>query len=481
MKTDVETLDPTRVRLTVEVPFDELKGSLDAAYRELGRQVRIPGFRPGKVPARIIDARIGRGAVLEQAINEALPRLYAEAVEEAGALVIGQPEIDITNIDDGTLLTFTADVDVKPDFELPAHAGIEVTVDAIAVTDESVEEQIEALRERFATSIEVERAAADGDVVAIDLIAHRDGEVVAGGEATGQTYKVGTGDMVDGLDEAVRGLSAGESATFSAALIGVPEDGESEITVTVNAVKEQQLPPLDDDFAQLASEFDTVDEMREDTRGRLRRVALRQQIIEARDKVLQAYLEQVDVPLPERLVAHEVEHRVEAMVDEMRMYGLTMEQYLTSRSIDQDEFNAETEKRARDAIKSQFVLESLATKEQLSVDENELTSYIVGRASQSGVSPDQYVQQVLQGGGVSSVVGEVARGKALESLVTSAMVHDTNGDAIDLAASEAELSGGFAAAPSDESDGDGDDSADRASAGADENATDGDTATEDES
>jgi trigger factor len=446
VKTDVEKLDPTRVRLSVEVSFDELQPSLDAAYREIGQQIRVPGFRPGKAPRQLIDARVGRANVLEQAINDALPQMYANAIEETELEVVGSPDVDITKLEDGTSLTFTAEVDIKPEFTLPDRKNVEVTVDAVEITDADVDAELEALRERFGTLHEVSRPAGDGDIVTIDLLAERDGAELEGGRATGQTYRVGSGTMLEGLDEAIRGLSAGESATFQAQLVGDPEGVQSDITVTVTAVKERELQPLDDDFAQLASEFDTVEELREDTRRRLQRAALQQQIVVARDRVLDAYLESIDMTLPERLVAHEIEHRDAAREEELRMYGLTKAQYLASRDLDEEGLAAETDKHARTAIKTRFVLEAIAADAQLSVDENELTSYLLNQAARSGMSPDEYVRQITESGSVSAVVGDVARGKALALLVRDATVRDSNGEIVDIATLDDQLTAGDTAA-----------------------------------
>jgi trigger factor len=431
VKTDVEKLDPTRVRLSVEVSFEELQPSLDAAYRELGRQIRVPGFRPGKAPKQLIDARVGRANVLEQAINDALPQMYANAVQEAELEVVGSPDVDITNLEDGTSVTFTAEVDIKPEFTLPDRKSVEVTVDSVEVTDADVDAELETLRERFGTLLEVDRPAGDGDIVTIDLLAERDGAELEGGRATGQSYRVGSGSMLAGLDDAIRGLSAGDSATFSAELIG-DAAGESDITVTVTAVKERQLQPLDDDFAQLASEFDTVEELREGTRKRLHRTALREQIVAARDKVLDTYLDMVEMALPERLVEHEIEHREAALEQELQMYGLSRAQYLASRDLDEAGLDAETDQRARAAIKTRFVLEAIAADAQLSVDENELTSYLINQAANSGMSPDEYVQRITESGSVSSIVADVARGKALATLVRDATVRDSSGEVVDI-------------------------------------------------
>src|ERR1700684_3045396 len=270
VKTDVEELSPTRVKLTIEVPFEELKKSLDQAYREVGRQVRVPGFRPGKVPPRVIDQRVGRGAVLEQAINDAVPQFYSQAVAESEVVPLGQPDVEVTKLDDGKELEFTAEVDIRPKFELPPLESISVTVDNAEVTPDQVEEYLTALRERFASLKTVERTVADGDFVSIDLAASVDGKAVDDAQATGVSYEVGTDTMLDGLDAALAGMSAGETKTFTAELAGGKHEGmEAEVQVTVNSVKVKELPELDDEFAQSASEYDTVGELRASTRKQM--------------------------------------------------------------------------------------------------------------------------------------------------------------------------------------------------------------------
>ena len=291
MKSDLETLNPTRVKLTVEVPFEELKPSLDAAYRKIGSQVTSPGFRKGKVPPRVIDQRFGRATVLDEAVNDALPKFYGEALEANDVSPLGQPEVDVTSFEDGQQLTFTAEVDVRPEFDLPDYDGLKVTVDDADVSDAEVDEQLDGLRERFATLTGVDRAAADGDFVSIDLSASVAGEAVDDLTAKGLSYQVGQGSLLDGLDEAITGLAAGEKADFPTTLVGGDHAGEeATVTVEVKSVKERELPELDDDFAQTASEFDTLDELRADVRTRVEGMKAVQQGVQARDRVLEALL-----------------------------------------------------------------------------------------------------------------------------------------------------------------------------------------------
>ena len=453
MKSAVETLNPTRVRLTVEVPFEELKPSLDAAYKKINQQVTVPGFRKGKVPARVIDQRFGRGAVLEEAVNDALPKLYQEAVNEGELSPLGQPEVDITELKDNELLAFTAEVDVRPAIEIPDSSGIEVTVDAVEVTDEDVEKAVQQLRERFASTTVVERPAAEGDVVKIDLEARVDGEVLEDGVAKGVDYVIGSGELLDGIDEAVTGLEAGGSATFTSELKGGSAAGrEAEVKVDVTSVSARELPELDDDFAQLASQFDTLEELRADTRKRLERMKKYDQATQAQEKVLDELISLVEVPIPEKLLQDEINTRKHNLVNhQLPQMGLDLAAYLRMQDKSEEEFDAELKQQAEKGIRTQFILDELVSKEKLNVNQEELTEHLVRRAQSSGMSPDQFAQAVVESGQVPMLVGEVARGKALALVVEAAKVTDTNGETVTLEDEEDESEGGEAAEASAES------------------------------
>ncbi|MDF9813264.1 trigger factor [Streptomyces sp. SPB162] len=434
MKSAVETLNPTRVRLTVEVPFEELKPSLDAAYKKINQQVTVPGFRKGKIPARVIDQRFGRGSVLEEAINDALPKFYTEAVSEGELNVLGQPDVDITEFNDGQDLKFTAEVDIRPAIEIPDYSGIEVTVDALEVSDEDVDKSLEQLRERFASTTPVERAAAEGDVVVLDLEASVDGEVLEDGVAQGISYTIGSGQLLEGIDEAVIGLEAGGTATFDSELKGGSAAGKtSSVKVDVTSVQARELPALDDDFAQLASEFDTLEELRADSVKRLENMKRYDQATQAQEKVLDALLELVEVPMPEKLLADEIQTRKHNLEHhQFPAMGLDWDGYLEREGKTAEEHDAELGAQATKGIKTQFILDELVSKEQLSVNQEELTEHLMRRAASSGMSPDQFAQAVVEGGQVPMLVGEVARGKALAVVVEAAKVTDTNGETVDL-------------------------------------------------
>jgi len=435
VKTDVEELSPTRVKLTVEVPFEELKHNLDHAYKEVAKEVRIPGFRPGRIPPRIIDQRIGRPAVLEHAINDAVPELYGKALEEHEVFALGQPDLEITKLDDGKELAFTAEVDVRPSFELPDLDGLAVTVDDTEVTPDQVEEYLGSLRERFASLKGVERPVQDGDFVSIDLAASVDGEPVEDAQASGISYEVGSGSMLDGLDEALAGLSAGESATFTANLAGGTLEGaEADVQVTVNSVKVKELPVLDDEFAQSASEFDTIGELRAGTRKQLEDMRRTGQAGQARERALDAVLDQVDIPLPERVVDAEIEQRRHNLDDRLGQAGMTMEDYLQGSGQTADGIEEQFDTDARRSIKAGFILDKLAVQEELGVESSELNSYITQQAYRLGVTPDQLAQQITESGQVNSVVADVLRTKALTLIAEKATVTDESGNPVDIVA-----------------------------------------------
>ena len=433
MKSAVETLTPTRAKITVEVPFEELKPSLDAAYQSIAKQINIPGFRKGKVPPPVIDRQVGRGAVLDEAINDALPKLYMQALQENDLQPLAQPEIDVTKLEDNALFEFTAEVDVRPSIEVPAYDDLSVQVDDVNVSDADVDEQVEGLRERFATLKDVERAAQDGDVVTIDLRATRDGEDIEGGEVSGYSYKVGSGDMLEGIDEALRGLSAGEEKTFTSQLVGGDLSGQDvEVNVKLDAVKEQELPELDDDFAQTASEFDTIEELREDVSTRLERGKRLEQAAGARDAVLEKLLDSAEVPLPESVVAEELAGRRQEIEQQLTFAGMTMEQYLDSEEQTIDEFEADLEKRVRDAMASQFLLDEIAQQSEIGVEQDELTQHLMRRSQQSGQNPEEFIKHMVEHNHIPEMVAEVVRGKALAQIVESATVTDASGNTVDL-------------------------------------------------
>jgi len=435
VKSSVENVGPTRVKLAVEVPFDELKSSLDAAYKKIGSQVRIPGFRPGKAPARIIDQRVGRSAVLEEAVNDALPRAYSEAVRESGVHALGQPEIEVTKLDDGTSLSFTAEVDVRPEITLPSLEGVEVTVDDIEVTEAEIDEQLDSLRERFATLTGVERPVETGDYVSIDLTASVDGEEVEGGSATGLSYEVGAGDLIDGIDEAIVGKSAGETVSFATTLRqGDKAGAQADVAVTVNSVKRKELPEGDDEFAQLASEFDTVEELRADLRERLIRAKTLGQGSQAREKLLEKLVESADFPLPESAVNAEIGYREHDVVHSLGHDDKLFDELLAGQGKTRDEFSAELRESAEKSVRAQFLLDAIADAGQVNVGDAELTEYIVRQAANYDMPPKEFADQIVQGGNLPAMVADMRRTKALATVLESATITDASGNKVDLSA-----------------------------------------------
>jgi trigger factor len=435
VKSTVENLSPTRVRLAVEVPFDELESNLAEAYKKIGSQLRIPGFRPGKAPKRVIDQRVGRGAVLQEAINEALPRVYTEAAREHELRPLGQPEIDVTNLEDGASLSFTAEVDVRPEITLPEVDGMAVTVDDAVVTDADVDEQLEALRDRFGTLTGVDRPVQTGDFVSLDLLASVDGEPIEAGSAKGLSYEVGKADLIEGLDDAIVGTSAGDSTTFASTIAQGDQAGaEAEISATVNSVKQKELPELDDEFAQLASEFDTIAELREDLRERLGRAKALEQGAQARDRLLEALLETVEFPVPESAVTAEVDYREHEIVHSLGHDDAMLDQYLQLQGQTREEFTAELRESAEKSVRAQFVLDALADKTDVQIGDGELTEYLVRQAARYQMAPQEFANQVVQGGNLGALVADVRRNKALAGVLESAVITDESGNTVDLSA-----------------------------------------------
>ena len=416
MKSALETLSPTRVKMTVEVPFEELKPSLDAAIKHIGEHIQVPGFRKGKVPARIIEQRVGRAAVLEEAVNNALPTFYGQALEENSVRPLGQPEITDLKVpaSDGEDFTFTAEVDKRPEIDLPDFSDIELTVDEAKVEDEAVEQRLTDLRARFGTLKGVDRAVQDGDFVSIDLSAEIDGEQID--SVTGVSYEVGSKNMLEGLDEALIGMTADETKNFTAPLAGGDKEGQdADCTVTVTAVKERELPELDDEFAQLASEFDTLDELKADLTAKAEVDAKFAQGVAARDKLLEAILEKIEVPIPESVVEAEVHSHLEG-----------------EGRLEDDEHRAEVDESTRKGLKTQLVLDAIAEKEEVKVEQQELIEFLVMSSQQYGMDPNQFAQSLDQDGQIPAMVAEVARRKALATVLEKVSVKDTAGNSIDL-------------------------------------------------
>ena len=415
MKSVVETLSPTRVRIIIDVDFKDLEPHVSVAYETLAHQVSIPGFRKGKVPRQLIDQRVGRGTVLNEAINNGLPDFYSKAAREHDVLAVGRPSIDIKELKDNEVVKFEVEVDIRPEVTLPDFSSIELSVDDVVVTDKDVDEQIDVLRTRFGTLTTVEKDAASGDFVTIDLVAKLDGKEVEGGTANGISYEVGSNRMIDGLDAALEGMKVDESKTFNTQLVGMKEGDTGEVTVTLKAVKKRELPDLNDEFAKLASEFETLDELKKDARERLERLKSLEQGTQARDKLLTHLLDTVEVLVPEQLVKDEVNDHLEK----------------ENRLEDETRRNEVTEEITR-SIRGDFLLDSIVKAEEVQVTEAELTEYLIRTAARYGMSPDQFAKQISEGGQIAALMAEVARTKALAVVLERVKIKDASGREVDL-------------------------------------------------
>ncbi|MCX6430830.1 MAG: trigger factor [Actinobacteria bacterium] len=417
MKSTVETLTPTRVKLTIDVPYEELSGHVAEAYKKIAATVNIPGFRKGKVPASMIDQRVGRGSVLDEAINSALPDFYSQAAREHEVQVLGRPEVDIKEYVDNEKLLFTVEVNIRPIVILPDFSTIEIKVDDVDVSEADIDEQVEALRIRFGTLNTVERDAKEGDFVTIDLVARIDGEEVEGGTASGMSYEVGSNRMIDGLDAALVGMKAGEGKVFETQLVGMEDGKVGAVEVTVEAVKERELPPLDDAFAALASEFDTLTELRADFAERLARVKKMEQGAQARDRLVEKLLAEIEIPVPEDFVLAEVNDHLQ---NEGRM--------------EDDAHRTEVDEQTRTSLKSDFLLDAVVKTEAVEVTELELADYLVRTASRYGMEPEKFADQLAKAGQISQLVAEVARAKALAGVLSRIKVVEASGKVVDLEA-----------------------------------------------
>jgi trigger factor len=417
LKSTVEKLSPTRVKLSIDVEFSELKPHIDGAYKTLSEKINIPGFRKGKVPAAMIDQRVGRGAVLDEAINAALPTFYSQAAKENDVLVIGRPNVDITELKDNEKLSFTVEVDIRPEVVLPDFAQIKIEVDDVVVTDSDLDKQIESLQIRFGTLTTVEKTVESGDFVSIDLLATDGGKEIDGGSANEISYEVGSASMIEGLDEALIGLKVGESKSFETALVGMPESQKASVQVTLKAVKKRELPPLDDAFAKLASEFETLAELKADLSNRLKRVKELEQGAQARDLLVEKLTTTVEIPLPAEIIEAEVN-------DHLEKEG----------RLEDDKHRAEVNEEVKATITREFLLDSIVKAEAVSVNESELTEYLVRASSRYGMSPDQFIKEVSQAGQITTMVAEVARAKALAQVLGKVKIVDKSGKQVDIQA-----------------------------------------------
>ncbi|HEX2283215.1 MAG TPA: trigger factor [Mycobacterium sp.] len=432
MKSTVEKLSPTRVRINVEVPFTELQPDFDRAYKQLAKQVRLPGFRPGKAPAKLLEARIGREAMLDQVVSDALPGRYSEAVTSTDVRPIGQPNIEITKKEYGEDLQFTAEVDVRPEIEIPDLDGLKITVDPIEVTDDEVDAELQSLRARFGTLTGVDRAAEHGDFVSIDLSATVDGKELPEATTEGLSHEIGSGQLIEGLDDAIIGLKAGETRVFTTTLAAGDHAGEeAQVTVTVKSVKERELPEPDDDFAQLASEFDTMDELRASLTEQVQRIKRVQQAEQIRDKALEILLEQVEVPVPENVVAAQVDDTLHKAIHPFDHDDARFAEALAAQGSSREQFDADNRTNAEKAVKTQLLVDAIADKLDVQVGQNDLTERLVLMSQQYGMEPQQLLNFLQQNNQLPAMFADVRRGLTVAAVVEKATVTDTDGNVID--------------------------------------------------
>ena len=434
MKSTVEKLSPTRVRINVEVPFTELAPDFDRAFKEMAKQIRLPGFRPGKVPVRLLEQRIDKQAMLDQVIGEAVPGRYSEAVASAEVQPLGQPEIDITSKEYGEDLVFTAEVDVRPEIELPDLSTLTFEVDAITVDDDEVDTELQNLRARFGTLTGVDRPAQDGDFVSIDLSATVDGKDVEEARTEGLSHEIGSGNLIEGLDDAIKGLKDGESKVFTTTLVAGEHAGEAaDVTVKVNTVKERELPEPDDEFAQLASEFDTIDELKASLVEQVERVKRIQQAEQIRDKALETLLEQVEVPLPEAIVQAQVDDTLHNAIHGMDHDEAAFAEALEKEGSTREEFDADNRSNSEKAVKTQLLMDAVADDLGIQVGQGDLTERLVLMSRQYGIEPQQLLQVLQQNNQLPAMFADVRRGLTIAAVVHGATVKDTDGNEVDTA------------------------------------------------
>ena len=417
-KTNVEKLSPTRVKLSVDITIADLEPFLKQAYKTISEQVSIPGFRKGHVPAPIIDQRVGRQAVIEQAVNDSLDSFFQAALAETDTQPMGRPTADVEKWldlkDAKSEMTLVFEVEARPEFKLPKYDGLKIEVDNAEVGDDAVETELTKLRERFGNLVTVDRPAKNGDFVELDLVARIDGNDVD--QASGVSYEVGAGNMLVGLDEAVETLTAGESTTFTSQLLGGDYEGQdAEVEVSITAVKERELAAADDDFAQLASEFDTIAELRESLAEQVAQAAVFAQGRQARDIFTETLIEKAGIPVSEELVEEEVHRHLEG-----------------EGRLEDDEHRAEVRESTEKQLALQLLLDAIVDAEQITPTQNELSQYILQSAQQYGMDPSQFIQAISQGNQMGMILGEVTRNKALAVALSKANVVDKNGKAVDL-------------------------------------------------
>lgn len=433
MKTTVDKLSDTRVKLTVNVPFAELDKEIDQAYAAIAQQVSIPGFRKGKAPRQLIDARFGRGPILEQVVNDMLPSRYEQAVQSEDLKVIGQPDVDISKIEDKDFVEFTAEVDVRPEFEVPDFSEISITVPAIKAGEEDVDKALEDLAERFGELKDTKRKMKTGDYAIIDITAEVDGEKIEDASTEGLSYSIGDDNLIKGLDTALRGMKTGEDNEFTSTIqSGEHKDEEATFKVHVQQTKERKLPDMDDEFAQMASEYDTIEELREATKTEVEESKKAEQAGQIRDEVLKAALADVDFELPQSVVDEQAHAQLHQILGQLAHDEKALAQLLEAQGTSREEFDQQTREQAEESVRTQIFLDAVAEKEEPEVSQQELSDHILFTAQSYGMDPNQFIQQLQSNGQIANLFSDVRRGKALAAAICRTTVKDEEGNDVDV-------------------------------------------------
>ncbi|MBK4138423.1 trigger factor [Corynebacterium macginleyi] len=433
MKTTVDKLSDTRVKLTVNVPFAELDQEIDQAYAAIAQQVSIPGFRKGKAPRQLIDARFGRGPILEQVVNDMLPSRYEQAVQSEELKVIGQPDVDISKIEDKDFVEFTAEVDIRPEFEVPDFSEISVTVPAIKADEEDVDKALEDLAERFGELKDTQRKLKTGDYAIIDITAEVDGEKIEEASTEGLSYSIGDDNLVKGLDTALRGMKTGEDNEFTSTIqSGEHKDEEATFKVHVQQTKERKLPDMDDEFAQMASEYDTIEELREATKNEVEETKKAEQAGQIRDEVLKAALADVHFELPQSIVDEQAHSQLHQILGQLAHDEKALAALLEAQGTSREEFDKQTREQAEESVRTQIFLDAVAEKEEPEVSQQEFSDHILFTAQSYGMDPNQFLQQLQSNGQIANLFSDVRRGKALAAAICRTTVKDEEGNEVDV-------------------------------------------------
>jgi len=435
MKTTVEQQSPTMRKLTIEVPAEELAPVYESTLKRLSRQVKIPGFRPGKAPRSVLESRIGKDAIREEVLKDALPTFYAQAVTEQDLKPLTRPELEVVDYEDGQPVTLTATIEVRPEFKLPDYKGLEVSPPTLEVSEEEVQAQVDRLREQFGTLDEAAKIAVKGDYVTIDMFATRHGERVEGTEAQDIVYEVGSGSYIPQLDEELDGKREGDILKFNAPLPAPldeqpqapglndpPKMVEVTFQVVVKKVQVKKLPVADDEFAKLASEFDTLDELKSELRSRIESAKKTESDMAVRNSLVEDLLDAAEVPLPESMVAAETEARLARLIRELERAGLTIENYLEANGSTQEELVEQAKKAAEETVTADLILEAVAKAENITVDGQDVVVQVAALAQRQGRDTKEVLKEFTDSGRVNVLAGDILRSKALDFLVEHAQI-----------------------------------------------------------